>query len=140
MNHTGKNMTAPRGFIALITTLVVMTVLISVGAVISRIGQNQVALALVYNDGEQAFAIADACSEEGYERLKLDNTFTGTSFSLDGGTCTLVVTNLGGNNRLITGTGTYFNAIRIVEANVTIKSNGQGNSHKVSINSWKEAN
>lgn len=130
---------APRGFVALITVLVVMVVLLTIGGVISAVGQDQVSLALVYNDGEQAFAIADACAEEGSQRLKLDNSFTGTTFSLDGGTCTLTVTNTGGNNRQIIGTGTYFNATRIVQVDVTIASNTQGNAQKVKINSWKEA-
>ena len=129
----------PKGFVALITVLVVMVVLVTIGVTISSIGVNQVALALTFNDGEQAFAIADACAEEGYQRLKLDSGFTGTSFSLNGGACSLTVTNTGGATRSIQGTGTYNNAIRIVLVGVTVNANSQGNTHKVKINSWKEA-
>lgn len=130
----------PRGIVALITILVFMAVLLSIGTTIALLGQDQIALAGVYSDGERAFAIADACTEEGYARLKTNVSFTTETFTLGGGTCTVVVTNLGGNNRLIDGTGTYNNSTRIVEANVTIKINAAGSAKKISINSWNEAN
>jgi hypothetical protein len=129
----------PKGIVALVTVLMVMAVLLSIGLAISAIGRNEIVLSGVVEYGETAFSIADACTEEGLVRFKMDAGYTGSAFELDGGTCRVTVTNLGGNDRLIRGQGEYRDAIRIIEANVTLTVNAQGNAKKVTINSWKEA-
>lgn len=128
-----------KGAVALITILVISAVLLSVGITLSAIGHNEVVLSGVFRDGETAFAIADACAEEGLSRLKQDSGFTGTTFTIDGGTCSVTVTNISGNTYRILGTGEFKDNIRIIDANVTIKFNGQGNAKTVKINAWVEA-
>jgi hypothetical protein len=129
-----------RGAVALITVAVFTAILIVIGVTVSGIGNNEIVLSGVFSDGENAFSIADACAEESLTRLKLNSGFTGTTFFLDGGTCSSVVSNVSGNDYLIVAQGSYNENTRIVEANVTIGSNGQGNAHSVTITSWKEAN
>jgi len=129
----------PRGVVALISLLVISAVLLAMGITIARVGRNEIVLARLFADGEIAFDVADACAEEGLSRLKDDATYPGGTFALDDGTCAVAITNLGGNNRLIRGTGSYQRATRIVEANVTLSTNGQGIVVKASINAWKEA-
>lgn len=129
-----------RGAVALITIAVFTAVLIVIGLTVSAIGNNEIILSGVFSDGENAFSIADACAEETLTRLKANSSFTGTIFTLDGGSCTSTVTNISGNDYSIIAEGTYINNTRIIDANVTINFNGQGNAHTVIINSWKEAN
>lgn len=129
----------PKGVVALISLLIIMAVLVSIGITISAVGQNEIALSGVFQDGEQAFAIADACVEEGIQRFKNNGAYAGGTFTLDGGSCTISVANLGGNTRLVTGTGVYKRNTRIIEANVTLHLNAQGNAKNVGINSWREA-
>ena len=129
----------PKGIVALITVLIVMAVLLAMGLAISAIGRNEIVLSGVVEDGEVAFSIADACTEEGLQRFKDDGGYAGSTFNLDGGTCVIAVTNLGGNDRLVRGQGEYRSAIRIIEANVTLTFNTAGNAKKVKINSWREA-
>ena len=129
----------------MLTIFIFMAILLSIGTSIALLGQDQIVLAGVYQDGEQAFAVADACTEEGYNRLLSDIAFAGATFPVGGGICTVTVTTIGSDtpsvkNRFIRGTGTFHNSIRIVEANVTIKSNGNLNANKVTINAWKEGN
>lgn len=130
----------PRGIVALITVLVVMVVLLSIGLTISSIGRDEIVLSSVVQDGETAFSVADACVEEGLQRFKTNGAYAGSGFALDGGTCVVTVDNLGGNNRLVHGQGTYGNEIRQIDANVSLKFNTAGNAKKVTINSWTEAN
>ncbi|MEK7545906.1 MAG: hypothetical protein AAB554_02405 [Patescibacteria group bacterium] len=130
---------APKGVVALITVLIVMVTLISIGITISAVGNDEAVLTGVVEDGEIAFSLADACVEEGLEQLKMNAAYAGGSFSLDGGECVISVTNLGGNDRLVRGQGEYRYAVRIVDANVTIKSNNSANAKKIKINSWREA-
>lgn len=123
----------------MITILVISAVLLTIGLTLSAIGHNEVVLSGVFRDGETAFAIADACAEEGLSRLKQNSSFTGTSFALDGGTCAVTITNISGNTYKIVGTGQFKDNVRIIDANVTIKFNTQGNAKTVRINSWVEA-
>ena len=130
---------APSGAVALVSVIVIMSVLVSVGIAVSFLGINETVLSGIFQDGETAFSIADACTEEGLFRLKDNQTYTGSSFSLDGGSCNVSVTNITGNTYRIDGVGVYKDHTRIIVANVTIRSNGQSNSITAIINSWKEA-
>jgi hypothetical protein len=123
----------------MITVLVLMAFMLAIGITVAAVGQDEIVLSGVFQDGEQAFAIADACVEEGIERFKVNGAYTGSTFALDGGTCIITVTDLGGNRRLVRGQGNYANAIRIIDADVTLKFNLAGNAKKVTINSWLEA-
>lgn len=129
----------PKGVVALIAVLVIMVTLISIGITIAAVGNDEAALSNVIDDGELAFSIADACVEEGFIRLKADAAYAGGSFALGGGACGISVANLGGDDRLVRGQGSFRDAVRIIDANVTIKSNLAGEAKKVKINSWKEA-
>lgn len=131
-------MRKPQGVVALISLLVISAVLLMMGLTIARVGRNEIVLARLFSDGEIAFDVADACVEEGLSRLKDDAAYAGGTFSLDDGTCVVTVTNLGGSVRLIRGIGSYDRAIRVVDANVTLSVNGQGNTVSAHINSWKE--
>ena len=129
----------PDGVVALITVLVVMVTLVSIGVTISAVANDEVVLGGVVEDGEVAFAIADGCVEEGLTRLKAEAGYAGGSFPLGDGTCALAVTVLGADTRLVRGQGSYGNAIRIIDAYVTIRSNAVGEAKKIRIDSWKEA-
>lgn len=128
-----------RGAVALITITVITAILVVIGLTVSTIGNNEVVLSGVFSDGENAFSIADACAEEALTRLKGDSGFTGTTFSLDGGTCTATVSLVTGTNYLIQATGTYKDNVRGIEADVNVVFNGQGIARSVIINSWQEA-
>ncbi|HJV33191.1 MAG TPA: hypothetical protein VJ694_04150 [Patescibacteria group bacterium] len=131
--------TRSKGVVALVTVLIVMATLVSLGLVIAAVGRDEIILARVVEKGETAFAIADACLEEGLQRLKSDAGYAGGSFVVDEGACVVTVSNLGGDVRQVRGQGTSGDAIRIVEARVTLLSNAQGDAKKVKIEWWREA-
>lgn len=130
----------PKGVVALVTVLIVMATLVSLGLVIAAIGRDEILLSRTVENGARAFAVADACVEEGLVRLKSSSSYAGGSFVIDGGTCVITVTDLGGNRRLVRGQGGYEDAIRIIDADVTVTFNAAGSARKVKVNSWLEAN
>jgi Tfp pilus assembly protein PilX len=133
----------PRGVVAMVTVMVVMAVLLTLGLSVSMVGQDSAALSGVNQDGETAFSVADACTEEGTARLKTDQTYTGGSFALDGGNCVITVSVITPNSRwLVTGNGTYAKSLRIINADISLTHNngGSGPAKKMTINSWTEAN
>ena len=129
----------PQGVVALVTVLIIMVTLVSLGLVIAAVGRDEIVLSRVVENGERAFVIADACVEEGLQRLKLVPSYAGGAFALDEGTCAVAVTDLGGNVRHLRGEGAYGDAIRAVEARVTLLVNGQGLARKARIEWWREA-
>lgn len=138
MSHNHK--IPPRGVIATVTVLVVMAALLSLGLSMALVGQNAIVLSGVYQDGETAFSIADACTEEGIMRLKTNIAYSGGTFPLDDGTCTITIANLGPSNWLVQGTGTYLHSIRMVEADISLLVNSSGKARRLVINTWTEAN
>jgi len=129
-----------KGVVALITVLVVMVTLVSLGIVIAAIGRDEIVLARVIENGERAFVVADACVEEAMKRLKSEPGYAGGAFTLDDNSaCSVTVTDLGGGGRLVRGQGSYRDAIRLVEARVALLANAQGDAKKVKILWWREA-
>lgn len=124
---------------ALITVMVITAILVVIGVTVSMIGNNEAVLSGIYEDGEMAFSIADACAEEGLMRLKADQSFTGTSFALDGGFCSVAVQNISGNTYLVAAEGEFANNTRVIIVNATVHFNAQGNARTALINSWREA-
>lgn len=124
----------------MVTVLVVMSVLLAIGLTVAAVGRDELLLSGIVQDGDQAFSIADACVEEAIGRFKSDGAYAGGTYALGGGSCTVTVTDLGGNDRLLRGTAAYGSNIRGVDANVTLKFNNAGNAKKVTINSWLESN
>ena len=139
MNPRIKNQ--PRGVVAMVTVMVVMSVLLALGLSVSMVGQDSAALSGVYQDGETAFSVADACTEEGTARLKANQAYIGGSFPLDGGNCVITVSVIVPNSEwLVTGTGTYARSLRIINADISLIFNGSGKAKKMIVNSWTEAN
>ena len=112
---------APQGFIAMVTVLVMMAVLLAIGLTVASIGRDEIALAGIVQDGDQAFSVADGCAEEAIDRLKGDSAYAGGTYSLAGGACTVAVTNLGGIHRRHPGCGKFDGQRQSVEA----MANGQ---------------
>jgi hypothetical protein len=128
-----------RGAVALITTLVIAAALLVAGAALSVVGNDEIVLSGVFSNGETAFSVADACAEESLERLKRDLSFAGTTFVIDGGTCASTVQLISGATYRIAAQGEFLDHLRVIEANVTFKTNNAGDAKSVLINSWKEA-
>ncbi len=124
----------------MVTVLVMMAVLLAIGLTVASIGRDEIALAGIVQDGDQAFSVADGCAEEAIDRLKGDSAYAGGTYSLAGGACTVAVTNLGGSNRAVSVAATYADNGRGIDVNVTLKTNTAANAKTVTINSWLESN
>lgn len=81
----------------------------------------------------QARYLADACAEIALQKIWDNSSFSGSgSFSGYGGSCTYVISNLGGENRQINSTGTVGTIIRKVKISVDkVNTN-------VNVASWRE--
>lgn len=105
------------GFMALLTVLIIASVLLiwSRAAVLS--GLNQLGLAVVADRGAMARTLAEGCLEEALFRLRLDGTYGTTPvppLTLPTGSCIITITNVTGGKQIeaISTLGEYGRRLR----------------------------
>ena len=122
-----------RGYIALITVLVIGTVGIAIvtSLILMGLGSSRISFSLEQSD--QAKALANACAEEALQQIRDSTPFTGTrNLTLGHGSCSYTVIPGENQNRTITSTGTVGTIIRKIR--VTIDNI----TPSINITSWQE--
>lgn len=122
-----------RGFVALITVMIVGAIGVSVGLSLILLGLGSSRTSLSIEQSIQAKAMANACGEEALQKIRESTPFTGSgNLSLSGGTCTYTVASGGGQNRTISSTGVYGTITRKVAISVTTIN------PSIVISAWQE--
>lgn len=92
------------------TSIVISLILLGIGSSKTTI---------VIEQSYEAKALADLCTEEALEQIRLATAFTGTaSIDIGTGNCEYTIANTGGENRTIQSTGTKGTVIRKVEVSI----------------------
>ncbi len=122
-----------QGFVTLISVIVAGAVGLSVAIALIILGIDSSKNALSLEESKKAKALVDACAEEALEKIRDSLLFAGGGgLSLESGTCGYLVTDQGGQNRLVQASGTAGTAIRKVTINLNqIRP-------RISIISWLE--
>jgi hypothetical protein len=122
-----------RGFITLLSVLLIGAVGFSIGAALLWFGVGSGKTSLASSQGAEARALANACAEEALEQIRGNTDFAGQGNHLLGnGACTYTVINQGGENRQINATGTVGTLTRKVKVILdTI-------TQQIHITSWQE--
>ena len=108
-----------KGYITLMSILFVGAVGLSVvtSVILLGIGSSRSSFAL--ENSTQAKALADACAEEGLQRIRDDQHFNGSgSLSLGYGNCTYTVTDTGGESRTIASAGIVGTIVQKIEVKI----------------------
>ena len=122
-----------KGYITLMSVLVMGAVGLSISVSLLLIGTGELANAFLREQSYQAKGLANACSEEALQQIRDNTSYTGTaSLTLGQGTCTYTVTNTGGENRTIASSGTVGTIIRKVEVLV------DAINPQINVISWQE--
>lgn len=109
------NLSMHRGFMTLISVLIVGTVgtAIAVSLILLGIGSSRTSFAI--EQSNQAKALANACAEEALQQIRDLTPYTGDgSLTFGQGDCSYTVTSQGGQNRTIVSTGTVDTTVRKV--------------------------
>jgi hypothetical protein len=129
---------APRGFIGLLTVIVLGALILSIGITTAFVGQTQLILA-AHADHEYAVrALVTACVEESVHRLKLNSGYAGGTVPLGADACTVTVSG-SGSSRTIAATATVDGYTKAVAATATLKQNAAANARAWSVTAWAEA-
>ena len=102
-----------RGYITLVSVLVVGAVGIAIALSLILLGVGSSRTSFAVEQSNQAKALANACAEEALQQIKDSNPFTGSgNLTLGQGACSYTVTSQGGGNRTIVASGTVSAIIR----------------------------
>ena len=122
-----------KGYITLLSVLVVGVVGMSITVSIILLGLGSSRSSFNYQQMHQAKSLANACTEEGLEKIREASSFAGNgNLTLGQGSCTYSVVNTGGNNRTVNAAGTAGTTIRKTSVNITAIS------PLIIISSWQE--
>ena len=125
MNH--------RGFITLLSVLLIGAVGFSIGAALLWFGVGAGKTSLAASQSAEARSLANACAEEALEQIRGNTDFSGQGNLIIGnGGCTYNVTKQAGENRQINAVGTVATLTRKVK--VTLDTITQ----QIHIASWQE--
>lgn len=96
-----------RGYITLISVLVVGAVGVAIATSLLMLGSASSRTSFALVQSSQARALASACAEEALQQIRASTPYTGTGgLSLGSGSCSYTVTSQGGENRTVTASGT----------------------------------
>ncbi|MCH8741571.1 hypothetical protein IH779_01595 [Patescibacteria group bacterium] len=81
-----------KGFIALITILIILGVVLLIGLGISQFSISEAQMSLQKSQSSQAFYLANLCAEDALMKLKGDISYSGETIpNIENGSCTILV-------------------------------------------------
>jgi len=121
------------GYIALTSILIISAIVLLIALSAGLLSISELNMALEKNQSAEAYYLASACAEQGLQEIRNSDSFTGIgNLSLENGTCTYDVNQIGGESRTINALGFINNIIRKIEINIdAINPN-------INITSWQE--
>lgn len=125
-----------KGASVLIAVMIISAALIVIAIANMNISIGDADLSLAVSKGEQAYEVAQGCAEDTLRNIKRTSSYgigTGTiSFTTSIGSCTIDVTDLGGNQRSLNAIGSVGDFLRRITIQATV------NADLITIQSWKE--
>ncbi len=123
-----------RGYITLISVLVIGAVGVAISTSLILLGLSSTRTSFALEQSSQAKALVNACAEYALQQIKDSSSYVGTSgLQASGlGTCSYVVQSKGGQNRTILSTGTVGSVVRKVKI-VLVKV-----TPAITISTWQE--
>ena len=124
------------GGIMILTVIIIATVALIMAYSSSILGLGELDLGYTSQKGAETFSITDGCMEEALHRIHLDTSYgigVGTINLLIGnGSCTIDITDLGGNQRRILVSGTISDYTKRIESELIL------NGNIITVTSWTE--
>lgn len=118
------------GYIAFTTLLIISAVALTIALTISSVAISQNQMTQSLRNSNDTFYLADACMEDALERIKDSPTYSGGTFTLLDGSCTISTVSVG-NDWTINVVATDSTHTKTIEVEATRASG-------VTINTWEE--
>jgi hypothetical protein len=134
MLNASTNKKNNKGYVALISVIIVSGVGLAIALSILQLGAGSQRNGKVIEQSSQAKGLANACAEAALQKILDSPPFTGSQgLTLGQGSCSYAVLNNGGENRTINASGTVGTIVRKVKISLTQII------PQLNISSWQEA-
>ncbi len=120
-----------KGFVALITVLILLGIILMIGLSISFLSIGEVSMSLQKSQSSQVYYLANLCAEEALMKLKENSGYTGETINIENGSCTSLVS-LAGSIWTIEVSANFQNQIKKMQIIIS-----QINPEMI-IDSWQE--
>ena len=121
-----------RGIVALLTIVIVGAAALIMALSSSILGLGELDQGYVESRGEEAFSIADGCTDEALRRIILDTNYSGGNVTTENGSCIISVVPSGSNREITVTASTTDNYYGKIETNITLSGND------ITLISWEE--
>ncbi|MBU2541975.1 hypothetical protein KJ785_00235 [Patescibacteria group bacterium] len=120
-----------RGAAALLTVIIVGVTSLILAYSASILSMGELEMGYGSQKGSETASVADGCSEEAMQRLRMDASYAGGILNVGSGSCIIGIES-NGNDRVVTATASIGNNYKIFQINLTL------NGSSIVINSWQE--
>lgn len=131
-----ENIKSKSAVAALVVVIIVSAVALLMAYSASILGMGELDIGYTSQKGSEAFSIADGCTEETLQRIRLDTNYgVGVgiiNLTVSNGSCIIEVLDLGSNKRKIIVTGTTQKYNKKIEIEITL------NGSIIRIDTWQE--
>lgn len=127
----GTVVNRPNGYIALISLLILSSIVLLVGATLALLAVSQAQQSLAMEKGASAHALAEGCVADALLSSFYDDDYTGGTRSLPEGNCTINVSKIGDNWVLTSAGRVDGRYIRRIRVNIL-------RSDSIQVLSWRE--
>ena len=127
-----------KGVVALTAVLIIGAGILIIAVAISLSGLSELQAGYYYIESNIAVDASDSCYEEAAYRLKLDSSFSTSSFDVGDGGCSILVSTSGTDDRIISASTTVSEFTSEIDADVTIVDNAQGTATGIDLYNWLE--
>ncbi len=124
-----------QGVVTLATTVIVFFVCLTLALSVQFLGVGELIIGFQEGQSEQAFQLADTCTNEALLRLKRLSSYTGGTLSIGTQSCTISISGSGATRTIVT-TGTVGTIQRKIQIQVSLTVSGSVNI--VTITDWDE--
>lgn len=127
-----------KGVVALAAVLIIGAGILIIAVAISLQGLSELQSGYYYVESNMATDTSDSCYEEAAYRLKLDSSFTTSTFDVGDGGCSILVSTSGTDDRIISASSTISEFTSEIDADVTIVENAQATATGIDLYKWLE--
>ena len=122
-----------RGYVALVSVLVVSAVGLAVASSLLLLGLSYSKSSLALSQSDIAKSLADACAEDALQHIRDNTAYSGTAtLNLNGDSCSSTVTSGIGQIRNINASGSKNGVVRKVKVSIS------AHTPQIIISSWQE--
>ncbi len=138
-NKASRRTPPARGFIGLVTVILIGALILALGVAAAFIGQTQLIIAGQIDRAHAARQAVDACVDEALHRLKKDELYAGGAVTVGPLNCTVTVSG-SGDSRTVVASASDGDVTQAVTVSAVRKQNTAGNAKAWSVDVWTEAN